>query len=96
MKRLQTTPNRNKKLTGCSIEIISAKALCRRRGTYAHGCKEHCRYRHEILLRLAGPECHRSTVMIYFIFLAVYRLYFHPLPMFPGPKLAACTGYWEL
>ena len=36
------------------------------------------------------------TVVVHLAILAIYRLYFHPLSKFPGPKLAALSDYWEL
>ncbi|KAF5251100.1 hypothetical protein FANTH_3773 [Fusarium anthophilum] len=41
-----------------------------------------------------GVLCAVALGIIWISVLAIYRLFFHPLAQYPGPKLAACSQLW--
>lgn len=36
-----------------------------------------------------------GAFVVYQVYQTIYRLFFHPLSKFPGPKIAAATGWYE-
>jgi hypothetical protein len=44
---------------------------------------------------LSGLGVAAAAALCYLVWTCLYRLYFHPLAKFPGPKLAALTTWYE-
>ena len=47
------------------------------------------------LLSFSGFALFLAATVTFFFVRLIYRLYFHPLAKFPGPKLAAATSLYN-